>query len=356
MGTKEEGYVDSNDILSTLSKKEKVRAELPPETWLQVSQPNGSANANTNGEGGKAGTGAAALEKEGKGVNEQRFSPEYLALEYELYSYTLSTHEPGQAFDDEKINRDFRNLNELLDKSQKVEDNEKAILLENNQKRKSAGKGGSGRSSIGSGMGGPNSRSSMGGGGPIRGSFPKMGMASRSSNTPQAIPRENLRRPIIIVPGGDDPMFNMRNIKAFLRDGKYISKEDRIFLDRETKVDIARTIDGVPLGFKVLDNPMTLTASEWDWVVAIICDGTAYQFNSWRQGYQNPVELFSKHLGIYVHYSHEKLLPETVRGWNVRPMTISESQRHLDGAAKNTFWQLVQDFMKTKKPKHLEGW
>lgn len=64
--------------------------------------------------------------------------------------------------------------------------------------------------------------------------------------------------------------------------------------------------------------------------------GKAWQFKGWPfagADRGDAVELFSKVLGVYLHYADEAV-PPAVRAWNVRQIALQREARHLDRCAR----------------------
>ena len=79
--------------------------------------------------------------------------------------------------------------------------------------------------------------------------------------------------------------------------------------------------------------------------------GKAWQFKDWPFAGADKgeaVELFSKVLGLYPHYADEPV-PANVRAWNVRPLPLARSGRHLDRAAMLEAWKAVDQFLAPRR-------
>ena len=53
--------------------------------------------------------------------------------------------------------------------------------------------------------------------------------------------------------------------------------------------------------------------------------------------------------GFYLGFSDSDV-PATVRSWNVRPLALSRTSRHLDHSTMGSFWQALEMYMEMKKP------
>jgi parafibromin len=67
-------------------------------------------------------------------------------------------------------------------------------------------------------------------------------------------------------------------------------------------------------------------------VVGVFCDGKEWQFKHWKLptpsgGATNkPVEIFSRCLGVFVHYD-DQIVPPEVKAWNVKIYRVRRGRR-----------------------------
>ena len=108
------------------------------------------------------------------------------------------------------------------------------------------------------------------------------------------------------------------------------------------------------LDFKVVDNPAkTLKEEEWDNVVAVFATGQEWQFKDWKKGFDTPVGLFSRGLGIHlvmegapVHANIEK--------WNCRILKVHPYERQRDQIIVGQFWDAFDGFLRVNRPDHCK--
>lgn len=58
----------------------------------------------------------------------------------------------------------------------------------------------------------------------------------------------------------------------------------------------------------------------------------------------NLIELFNKVRGFYIRYSDEKV-PDAVKAWNVKILTLEKDARHRDEAVLREFWDQLDAFL-----------
>ena len=160
----------------------------------------------------------------------------------------------------------------------------------------------------------------------------------------------------IIVPPGITAIVNLYNARALFEKNEYASGADVKTAggSKETSLKITHTFDDGSVGqFVVLDNPTAkLSAAEWTNVVAVIAQGTAWQFKGWP--YQKgETELFSKVVGFYMRFTDE-IPNQLTKGWAVQNLVFSreKSRRHEVSSMMMAFWEKIHTFMSRQKP-HL---
>lgn len=151
--------------------------------------------------------------------------------------------------------------------------------------------------------------------------------------------------PIIIVPSAITSLITMYNIKDFLENGVYVPTIDKkkVAPNKESRVVINKMRGkDLPSVFHVIDSTTKMTSKDWERVVGVFVLGQGWQFKDWH--WSTPVELFSNVRGFYLKYD-DAVFPPEVKAWNVKPLTISKSKRHLDQTAALQFWNTLDDFM-----------
>ena len=145
--------------------------------------------------------------------------------------------------------------------------------------------------------------------------------------------------PIIILPSGVQPLLTMLNAASFLERGVFASHAEM-----RQRGSVKRPGERLRLHHRgetyvVTDQPNRLTADEWRRVVAVICQGAAWQFKGWPFP-GGPSEIFARKRGFYFHYDDERI-PSQVSQWAVKCIAVSRNRRHMDESAALEFWSAV---------------
>ena len=158
--------------------------------------------------------------------------------------------------------------------------------------------------------------------------------------------------PIIIVPNSLTTTVSSINVKDLLENGTFINISDK--KKQGGKRSQVQTIkikinlsSSSKQEFKVVDNPATLKAHEWENVVAIIVTGQTWQFKPLK--WSNPVDLFNHVLGIHFTLDSAAVAP-TVHSWKCKIVKLSNSMRHLDTSAVNDVVASLRKHMTVNKP------
>jgi parafibromin len=110
----------------------------------------------------------------------------------------------------------------------------------------------------------------------------------------------------------------MSNIKQFLENGIFVPADSASAgsMGSANLLYTSRLMPSIdsqrPFRFILVDTPDQFKPDYWQRVVAVFTTGQTWQFKSYK--WQNPAELFSHVLGIYLGWNGEGT-PETVRGW-----------------------------------------
>merc|ERR1712151_1137264 len=107
--------------------------------------------------------------------------------------------------------------------------------------------------------------------------------------------------PIILVPCNKNAPVNLLNAARLLQDGEYAKQDQekaRFFEStRPEYVEIVRNVLGKQWTFEVRDSAKSFTKAQWLRVVAVITDGSDWQFKGWP--FETIVDLFSTVRGAY---------------------------------------------------------
>ena len=186
-----------------------------------------------------------------------------------------------------------------------------------------------------------------------------------------AAKKTKFSKPIIIVPQSFTTLLNSTNVEDFLIKSCFVSVEEKRQqgVQRVGNQTLSRALNATSarraivasgktpvmnLDFKVVDNPAkVLKEEDWDSVVAVFATGQDWQFKDWQKGYNTPVDLFSKVLGIHlvmegapVHANIEK--------WNCKVLTVHPYERQKDQIIVAAFWDAFDHFLRVNRPEHCK--
>ncbi|KAI0989891.1 hypothetical protein GJ496_006549 [Pomphorhynchus laevis] len=167
-------------------------------------------------------------------------------------------------------------------------------------------------------------------------------------------PKRVSRTPIIIIPAGVVSTITMLNAKDILQDLRFVSNEVKRQqgLKRDIEILLQRKkSNGSTVPFRVIDNITKLTPDDWtDRVVAVFCQGPAWQFKGWPWG-GNPTDIFQRVIAFHLHLSGMQI-DQNIARWNVNIIELDNHKRHLDRARLLVFWEKLNRFIVEHKP-HL---
>ncbi|GMS80369.1 hypothetical protein PENTCL1PPCAC_2544 [Pristionchus entomophagus] len=176
---------------------------------------------------------------------------------------------------------------------------------------------------------------------------------SQASATPDSgKPTKRVSRtPIIIIPAGtSSSLITMYNVKDILQDMRFVTTDEKkaAGVRRENECLIQRRKGDGTVPYRVVDNPMKLTAEEWERVVGVFAMGPAWQFKGWQWN-GNPVDIFSHIAAFHVTYDDMKI-DANIAKWSVTVIQLNRTKRHLDKARINKFWDVLdRHIVKTQK-------
>jgi len=159
--------------------------------------------------------------------------------------------------------------------------------------------------------------------------------------------------PIILVPCNKNSPVNLLNATKLLQDGEYNKKdEERMRFFESTRpeyVEIVRNVMGKMWTFEVRDSVKSFTKAQWLRVVAVVTDGTDWQFKGWP--FETIVDLFHTVKGIYFT-EVGTLPPQHVLDWNVAILPLTPLQfQHRFSAVRDSFWTEVEQFLRQYRQK-----
>lgn len=133
---------------------------------------------------------------------------------------------------------------------------------------------------------------------------------------------------IILVPSAVTSVLCSLNAIDFLRDGRYVSVEEkrRLGVRREAEMRFEHhTKSGKKLLLRVLDTGTKLTDREWARVVAVFVQGQDWQFKGWK--WPTPVELFHNVVGFHFMLDDREVDPK-ILSWNCKVLKVFHSQNY----------------------------
>merc|ERR1712232_904474 len=111
---------------------------------------------------------------------------------------------------------------------------------------------------------------------------------------------------------------------------------------RPEHVEVARTLSGRSWTFEVRDNTARFSRDMWLRTVAVIADGSDWQFKGWP--FENTVDMFTTLKG---YYFQENLVPPPthVKEWQVKVLAMPSRQLgHRFGALGDIFFIELEEF------------
>jgi len=161
------------------------------------------------------------------------------------------------------------------------------------------------------------------------------------------IKQDKANKPIILVPCNKTSPVNLLNVVKFLQDGVY-EKTDvehtRYFEStRMEYVDLVRNVHGKMWTFEVRDSAKNFTKAQWLRVVAVVADGSEWQFTGWP--FETVVDLFTTIRGVFFR-ENGTLTPLHVRDWQVGILDMHPLQlQHRFAEVRDMFWFEVERFL-----------
>ncbi|KAK4499195.1 hypothetical protein PRZ48_009708 [Zasmidium cellare] len=154
--------------------------------------------------------------------------------------------------------------------------------------------------------------------------------------------------PIILLSSSFSSLLRMPNIKSFLAEGTYTPLESSN--EAPNILHISRQLRTIYPGhatrFILVDDPSNFRPDYWNRVVAVFTTGQTWQFKNYK--WQNPAELFSHALGVYVGWKGE-MVPDTVKGWGRQVMSVQidkGSNRWRDREVVEDIWSQIEARMR----------
>lgn len=169
--------------------------------------------------------------------------------------------------------------------------------------------------------------------------------------------QDKQNKPIIMVPCNKNAPVNLLTAQQLLQDGVYthVEKGKHQFFEsmRSELVEIVRNVQGRMWTFEVRDSTKGFTKSHWLRVVAVISDGSDWQFKGWP--FENIVDMFATVRGFYFCPRGE-LPAQHIQDWAVHIMKMPQMQfQHQFAQIRDAFWSEVEGFMKSQRQKKFSN-
>ncbi|KIW06071.1 uncharacterized protein PV09_03243 [Verruconis gallopava] len=164
--------------------------------------------------------------------------------------------------------------------------------------------------------------------------------------------------PIILLSPSASSLLRMSNIKQFLENGIFVPADSAAAgtIGSANLLYTSRLMPSIdpqrPFRFILVDTPDQFKPDYWQRVVAVFTTGQTWQFKSYK--WQNPAELFSHALGIYLGWTGDAV-PDTVKGWGrmVRTAFVDkwtphqgEKGRWRDREVVEGLWKAIEESMR----------
>lgn len=169
--------------------------------------------------------------------------------------------------------------------------------------------------------------------------------------------QDKSKNPIILVPCNKRAPVNLLTVQNLLQDGRYeaVPEDDYRFFEsvRKAVVEIKRNVRG-PSGlhewtFEARDSTKDFTKAEWLRVVAVISDGSDWQFKGWP--FESTRDLFATAKGFY--FCPRGTLPaQHIHEWAVHILYMPQQEfQHKFAHIRDTFWTEVEAFLRSHRQK-----
>jgi len=167
------------------------------------------------------------------------------------------------------------------------------------------------------------------------------------------IAQDRTLKPIILVPCNKNAPVNILNAAKFLQDGIYAKPDPERMRNFESTrmeyVDLVRNVHGKMWTFEVRDSAKNFDKAQWLRVVAVVTDGTAWQFAGWP--FESVVDLFTTIKGVYFT-EFGRLTPHHVKEWQCATLQMHPLQfQHRFSEVRDGFWIEVERFLSSVRVK-----
>ncbi|GAA5905912.1 hypothetical protein JCM6882_009068 [Rhodosporidiobolus microsporus] len=178
--------------------------------------------------------------------------------------------------------------------------------------------------------------------------------------------------PIIIISPSSTALITMHNVKQLLEEARFIPSdlartdaaaasasgfvtEDVIQINHARATSSAATAETRKARYFIVDGVEALSKfggagkldEAWDRVVCVMTTGQEWQFKPYK--WKEPKELFHHVKGVYPQWTSDPP-NEKVKSWNVNPLRIDPSKRHVDKSTVAEFWRSLETWIAANKP------
>lgn len=102
----------------------------------------------------------------------------------------------------------------------------------------------------------------------------------------------------------------------------------------------------LPSNYLIYDDPLQLSDSDWNNVVACFITNQMWQFKNFK--YKTPIDFFQNVLGVFPN-NEGKVIDPLVTSWNCKIITVNEQKQFVTAGASREFWHLLDEYIKVKK-------
>lgn len=165
--------------------------------------------------------------------------------------------------------------------------------------------------------------------------------SSKRAKTESSKPKGN---PIILIPSTSTSPINRNNAYEFFQNGNYEANPTQVKSNRKTVIERVLK-DGNVEKYEIVDNVIMLEDRDWDRVVATFVIGKEWELKNYK--HTTVAEIFHKIRGYFINFDDSKV-PEIIKKWNVKVLSLSSHKRHYDQSTLSEFWSDLDSFKARK--------
>jgi len=157
--------------------------------------------------------------------------------------------------------------------------------------------------------------------------------------------------PIILLPCNKKAPINMLNVQEFLQEGKYKlpDRENLLYFEsiRPEVIKVTRNLSGKIWEFEIRDSTKRFTKKMWKRTVAVVLDGTDWQYRGWP--FETVLDMmltfktvFFKESGVNLH--------QHVEEWACAKLPLPPLQlTHRFAGVRDDFFKEIDDFFNSHR-------